>query len=153
MISSCWVILRSSIYPTSTWRTTCLISSLRDRREANHQAGPLLDSAFDHISQPLLGRVASDALGASRIGDSGFASLTSVSAQSVLVRAESIERVRQLLWDDMRLVVEPGGATALAALLQGAYVPAAGEQVAVVVCGANADLADLTRLTAGVRPR
>ena len=100
-----------------------------------------------------VGGLASDALGASRIGDSGFASLTSVRAQSVLVRAESIERARQLLWDDMRLVVEPGGATALAALLQGVYVPAAGEQVAVVVCGANADPADLTRLTAGVRPR
>jgi threonine dehydratase len=100
-----------------------------------------------------VGGLASDALGASRIGDSGFASLTSVRAQSVLVRAESIERARQLLWDDMRLVVEPGGATALAALLQGAYVPAAGEQVAVVVCGANADPADMTRLPAGVRPR
>jgi threonine dehydratase len=43
-----------------------------------------------------------------------------VRAESVLVRAESIERARQLLWDDMRLVVEPGGAKALAALLQGA---------------------------------
>jgi threonine dehydratase len=57
-----------------------------------------------------------------------------------------------MLWDDMRLVVEPGGATALAALLQGAYVPADGEQVAVVVCGANADPADLACLTASVRP-
>jgi threonine dehydratase len=67
-----------------------------------------------------VGGLASDALGASRIGEGGFASLTRVRAQSVLVRAESIERARQLLWDDMRLVVEPGGAKALAALLQGA---------------------------------
>jgi len=56
-----------------------------------------------------VGGLASDALGASRIGEGGFASLTRVRAQSVLVRA-----------DDMRLVVEPGGAKALAALLQGA---------------------------------
>jgi len=33
--------------------------------------------------------------------------------------------------------VEPAGATALAALLCGAYVPQQGERVAVLLCGAN----------------
>ena len=37
----------------------------------------------------------------------------------------------------LRLVVEPGGCTAFAALLSGAYQPAEGERVGVVVSGAN----------------
>ena len=36
------------------------------------------------------------------------------------------------------LLVEPAGATALAALLSGAYVPDDGERVAVLLCGGNA---------------
>jgi threonine dehydratase len=40
----------------------------------------------------------------------------------------------------MRLIAEPGGATALAALLSRAYVPTRGERVGLVICGANADL-------------
>jgi hypothetical protein len=51
---------------------------------------------------------------------------------------------RKYLWDNYRLAVEHGGATALAALLTGAYRPAQGERVAVVVCGANTDPATLT---------
>jgi threonine dehydratase len=38
-----------------------------------------------------------------------------------------------------RLVAEPGGATALAALTSGAYRPEVDERVAVLVCGANTD--------------
>jgi threonine dehydratase len=37
------------------------------------------------------------------------------------------------------VLAEPGGATALAALTSGAYRPAPGERVAVVVCGGNTD--------------
>jgi threonine dehydratase len=37
-------------------------------------------------------------------------------------------------------MAEPGGATALAALLSGAYKPRPGERVGVVLCGSNADL-------------
>jgi threonine dehydratase len=35
------------------------------------------------------------------------------------------------------VVAEPGGAAAFAALLSGRYRPAAGEKVAVLICGAN----------------
>jgi threonine dehydratase len=35
------------------------------------------------------------------------------------------------------VLVEPAGATALAALISGAYHPAAGERVAVLLCGGN----------------
>ena len=50
-----------------------------------------------------------------------------------------IRAAQRLLWDRLRLVVEPGGATALAALHCGAYVPEPDERVVVVVCGANCD--------------
>ena len=44
---------------------------------------------------------------------------------------------KRRLWDAARIVAEPGGATALAALLSGAYIPAPRERVAAIVCGGN----------------
>jgi threonine dehydratase len=48
-----------------------------------------------------------------------------------------------VLWNDPRVVAEPGGATATAALIGGGYRPAPGERVGVVVCGGNADLGQI----------
>ena len=58
---------------------------------------------------------------------------------AVTVSDDDIRAAQRELWLSLRLVVEPGGAAALAALRAGAYVPAAGERVVVVVCGANCD--------------
>ena len=58
---------------------------------------------------------------------------------SVLVPDDEIVRARKKLWDERRLAVEHGAATAFAALSTGAYRPAPGERVAVVLCGANTD--------------
>jgi NAD(P)-dependent dehydrogenase (short-subunit alcohol dehydrogenase family) len=44
---------------------------------------------------------------------------------------------QQALWDELRIVVEPGGATAFAPLVSGRYQPAFGERVAVLLCGGN----------------
>jgi len=44
------------------------------------------------------------------------------------------------LWEHLRVISEPGGAAAAAALLSGVYRPAPGERVAVLVCGANTDM-------------
>ncbi len=85
------------------------------------------------------GGLASDALGASRVGRSGFAALRRAEHGSVLVEAEDVTAARELLWRETRLAAEPGGATALAALTSGRYRPAPGERVAAVVCGGNAD--------------
>jgi threonine dehydratase len=60
-------------------------------------------------------------------------------AASVLVPDTAIAAAQRLVWDRLRLVAEPGGATALAALLCGAFVPPEGAHVGVLVCGANAD--------------
>ena len=90
-----------------------------------------------------VGGLASDALGAGRIGAHGFACANAAGVQAVLVSDAAIVHARQLLWDDLHLAAEPGGATALAALLDGTYRPADDERVGIVVCGANADPRDL----------
>ncbi|GAB3149946.1 threonine/serine dehydratase [Amycolatopsis stemonae] len=92
--------------------------------------------------------VAADSLGASRLGDIAYAVATRTGAASVLVDDAAIVEARAALWDRYRLAVEPGGATAYAALLAGAYRPARGERVAVLLCGANTDPATLTSPTA-----
>ena len=53
------------------------------------------------------------------------------------------------LWREMQIAAEPGGAAAFAALASGAYRPAAGERVGVLLCGANVELEALAALVAG----
>ncbi|WP_308128135.1 serine/threonine dehydratase [Modestobacter italicus] len=91
-----------------------------------------------------VGGLASDALGARRVGGHGFSTALATGVRAVLVDEDAVRAARRLLWQELHVAAEPGGATALAGLLAGAYVPAAGERVGVVVCGANADPADLT---------
>ncbi len=55
----------------------------------------------------------------------------------LLVSDAAILSAQRLLWDRLRIVAEPGGVTALAAVLSGGYAPAPGEHVAVVISGAN----------------
>jgi len=83
--------------------------------------------------------VAVDSLGAGIVGALAFDTLVANGAQSLLVTDDAIAETQRLLWDRMRLVVEPGGAAAAAALQSGAYAPAAGERVVVVICGSNTD--------------
>jgi len=87
------------------------------------------------------GGLASDSLGARRAGELMFPIAQKFVAQAVLVGDDPILEAQKLLWQSLRLVAEPGGATALAALLSGAYKPRPGERVGVVLCGSNADLA------------
>jgi threonine dehydratase len=55
----------------------------------------------------------------------------------VLVPDDAIAAAQRALWNTLRVVAEPGGAAAFAALLSRAYEPAPGERVGVLVCGAN----------------
>ncbi len=86
--------------------------------------------------------VAADSLGAKRIGTLPWAMVES-RVESVVVPDREIVEARKRIWDDTRLVVEAGGATALAALTSGAYRPSPDERVAVVLCGSNTDPHDL----------
>jgi len=81
--------------------------------------------------------IAANALGAKRIGTICFDLARATGALSVLVTDDAIAQAQRLLWRQLRQLVEPAGAAALAALTSGAYVPAPGERVAVLVCGAN----------------
>ncbi|HEX3003734.1 MAG TPA: threonine/serine dehydratase [Angustibacter sp.] len=87
--------------------------------------------------------VAADSLGARRLGDIAFDVAARCAVQSVLVSDDAIVEARRALWQQCRIVVEHGAATALAALLQGSYAPQPGESVAVILCGANTDPSDL----------
>lgn len=86
-----------------------------------------------------VGGVAADSLGARQIGGLGFVAAQAHGVESVLVPDAAITEARRRLWDACRLAVEPGGATALAALVCGAFQPPAGARIGVLVCGANTD--------------
>ena len=80
--------------------------------------------------------IAANALGARRIGEICFELSQAHLGESVLVSDAAIAAAQAALWQERRLLVEPAGATALAALMSGAYVPAKNERVAVLLCGA-----------------
>jgi threonine dehydratase len=88
--------------------------------------------------------VASDSLGARRLGAVAWSVVRHFVDQAVVVTDDDIRAAQRALWDELRLVAEPGGATALAALRCGAYVPERGERVVVVVCGSNCDPSTVT---------
>lgn len=89
--------------------------------------------------------LAADSLGASRIGSIAFGIAREHVAGSVLVPDDAIRKAQLVLWDRLKIAAEPGGAAALAALLTGAYTPAPGERVGVLVCGGNSTAVDFSR--------
>jgi threonine dehydratase len=84
-----------------------------------------------------------DSLGAPSVGRIAFDVAVRTGMGSVLVSDVAIREARRKLWDEWRIVVEPGAAAAYAALTSGVYRPEAGERVGVVLCGANTDPGDL----------
>jgi threonine dehydratase len=88
--------------------------------------------------------IAADSLGARRIGAAPWAVASTLVRQVALVTDDAIREAQRWLWDQVRLVAEPGGAAALAALRSGAYRPRPGERLAVVVCGSNTDPSSVT---------
>ncbi|HLH62639.1 MAG TPA: threonine/serine dehydratase [Ktedonobacteraceae bacterium] len=95
-----------------------------------------------HAGEPVdfnVGGIAADSLGARRVGMLAYDLVRRYVERVVIVQDESIRAAQRVLWNDLRLVAEPGGATAAAALISGAYQPAPGERVGVVICGGNTD--------------
>jgi threonine dehydratase len=91
-----------------------------------------------------VGGVAADSLGARRVGSLMFDVARNVVRDSVLVTDDAILEAQRRLWSACRVVAEPGGATALAALISGAWVPPDGARVGVLVCGGNCDPGSVT---------
>ena len=83
------------------------------------------------------GGIAADSLAPRQVGVTMFEIAKSHIKTAVLVPDEAIAQAQRQLWDRLRVVVEPGGAAAFAALLAGRYVPEKDERVAVLLCGAN----------------
>jgi threonine dehydratase len=83
------------------------------------------------------GGIAADSLAPKRVGALMFPIAQRDVASTVLVPDEAILAAQESLWKTLRIVAEPGGATALAALLSGRHPVKAGETVGVVLCGAN----------------
>ncbi|MCU1386214.1 MAG: threonine dehydratase [Acidobacteria bacterium] len=90
------------------------------------------------------GSVAADSLAPKQVGGLMFPIARAHIERVVLVTDEAIRTAQLMLWDALRLVAEPGGCTALAALLSAAYQPADGERVGVVVSGANTTAVSFT---------
>ena len=93
-----------------------------------------------------VGGLASDSLGARQVGTLGFAAARAFGLEAVLVPDSAIRAAQLWLWERLRIVAEPGGAAALAPLLNGSWVPPAGACVAVILCGANT-VPDVSRET------
>jgi threonine dehydratase len=103
---------------------------------------PTLHSALaaGHPVDVHINTIASDALGAMRIGDLALELAQRYRIGSVLVSDDAISMAREYLWREFRIVVELAGAAALAAVQSGAYVPEPDERPVIVLSGANTDL-------------
>jgi threonine dehydratase len=108
------------------------------------EAAPTLSLALQAgrpVDSPA-GGIAADSLAPKRVGELMFPIAQNYVERVVLVSDEAIQTAQRALWDVMRVVAEPGGAAALAALLSGRYRPEPGERVGVLVCGANTTAVD-----------
>jgi len=85
----------------------------------------------------LAGGIAADSLAPKQVGQMMFPVAQKFVQPPVLVTDEDILTAQKALWSGARLVAEPGGAAAFAALLSGKYVPGPDEKVCVLVCGSN----------------
>ena len=81
--------------------------------------------------------VAADALAPRRVGELMFPIAQAYVEDVVLVDDPSILAAQRLLWQAARIAAEPAASVGIAALLTGAYKPAPGEHVTVVISGAN----------------
>ena len=110
-------------------------------------ASPTLFRALEagHPVDAEAGGLAADSLAPKRVGELVFPIAKQFVERVVLVEDDEIRAAQEALWRGARVVAEPGGAAAFAALLSGRYAPAHGERVGVVVSGGNTVAVDFTR--------
>lgn len=92
-----------------------------------------------------VGSVAIDSLAPRRLGEVTFGVISRLGGGVRLVGDADISLAQELLWERLRLVAEPGGCAALAALCAGRYLPEPDEEVVVVLSGANTTAVDFER--------
>jgi threonine dehydratase len=91
------------------------------------------------------GGIAADALAPRQVGSLMFPLAQEFVSEVILVSDDEIRAAQQALWQRLRIVAEPGGSAAFAAVLAGKYRPGEGERVGVVISGGNANAVDFTR--------
>ena len=89
--------------------------------------------------------LAMDSLAPRRVGDLMFPIAESFVDPMVLVSDDDIRGAQKIIWKAVRIVAEPGGAAAFAALTSGKYRPQGGERVGVVISGGNTVAVDFSR--------
>lgn len=105
------------------------------------EGAPTLHRAFEAgkpVDAPAEG-IARDSLAPQRVGELMFPIAEAYVERSILVSDDDIIAAQKALWDRVRIISEPGGAAAFAAVLSGRYQPSPDERIAVLVCGANAN--------------
>ncbi|TIT27847.1 MAG: pyridoxal-phosphate dependent enzyme, partial [Mesorhizobium sp.] len=105
------------------------------------EGAPTLYRAFEAgrpVDAPAEG-IAADSLAPKRVGEMMFPIAEAYVERSLLVSDDDIIAAQKALWDRVRIISEPGGAAAFAAVLSGRYQPSPGERIAVLVCGSNTD--------------
>ncbi len=103
------------------------------------EAAPTLARALaagEPVDSPA-GGVAADSLAPRRVGSLMFPIAQRHVAESVLVTDDAIRESQRAIWKTLRIVAEPGGAAAMAALLSGRWKAKPGQTVGVLLCGAN----------------
>jgi threonine dehydratase len=111
------------------------------------ETAPTLTRAFE-AGRPVdapAGGIAADSLAPRRVGERVFPIVRSYVDHVVLVTDDAIRSAQESLWRLLRVVAEPGGAAAFAALASGRYRPQRGEHVGVVVSGGNTVAVDFRR--------
>lgn len=88
--------------------------------------------------------LAADSLGARNVGDLVYSVCRTGVDHVVTVPDQAIIGAIAHLWREFRLLSEPGGAAAFAAVLSGAYRPQSGERVGILLCGGNVDVGKAT---------
>lgn len=91
------------------------------------------------------GSIAADSLAPARVGELMFPIARRFVERVVLVTDDEIRAAQLALWKTFRVVAEPGGATAFAALHSGRFERGARERVGVVVSGGNTVAVDFAR--------
>jgi threonine dehydratase len=108
------------------------------------EAAPTLTRALE-AGRPVdaeAGGIAADSLAPKRVGEMMFPIAQAHVQKVLLVSDDAIQDAQRALWKVLRVVAEPGGAAAFAALLSRRYQPRPGERVGVLVCGGNTTAVD-----------
>jgi threonine dehydratase len=111
------------------------------------ELAPTLTRALEagHPVDAPAGGIAADSLAPRQVGERVFPIAQRHVDHVVLVSDDAIRAAQEALWELARVVAEPGGAAAFAALRSGGYRPRRGEQIAVIVSGGNTVAVDFSR--------